>query len=68
MKSKPKIKESFEIINQNNKVLENDPNKKDKIKFLINCGINSMNHFNDNKKIRLWKNQEEKLMSYLNKE
>ena len=35
MKSKPKIKESFEIINQNNNVLENDPNRIDWIKFLI---------------------------------
>jgi hypothetical protein len=61
MKSKPKIKESFEIINQNNNVLENDPNRIDRIKFLIDGFIiNSVIHFNDNKKSYRMKELEKK--------
>ena len=51
MKSKPKIKESFEKVNQNKNVLENAPNKIEKVNFLISsCALNFMSNFNDNKK------------------
>jgi hypothetical protein len=53
MKSKPKVKESLEIFHHNNNnVLENDPYKTDKMKFLIECGLKSMNNLNDNKESR----------------
>lgn len=61
MKSKPKIKESFEIVNQNINLLENNPNKIDKMNYLINgCALNFMIHFNDNKKSKRNKELERK--------
>ena len=61
IKSQPKIKESFEIINQNNNILEDDQYRIHRINFLINGGIlNSVIHFKENKKSKIMKELEKK--------
>ena len=62
IRSKPKIRESIGIINQNNNIVENDPYRYYKIKSLIRDGIRSFeNHFKDNKKSKRMKELEKKI-------
>ena len=62
IRSKPKIRESLGIINQNNNIVENDPYKYYKMESLIRDGIvNFSNHFKDNKKSKRMKELEKKI-------
>lgn len=62
IRSKPKIRESIGIINQNNNIVENDPYKYYKMESLIRDGIvNFSNHFKDNKKSKRMKELEKKI-------